>query len=137
VLGREGNVVSVPADVAVGRGGGQAAVGRADLPVDAPALDLGPRTIEAYAGVLEDAGTAICNGPVGVFEREPFAAGTEALYTAATRAGYSIVGGGDTAAALRRLGVSGFDHVSTGGGAALSMLTGEALPAVEALRDAG
>lgn len=100
-------------------------------------MDVGPATIEAYSETLADAGTAICNGPAGVFEEEPFALGTREIYTAATRAGYSIVGGGDTAAALRRLGVSGFDHVSTGGGAAMSLLTGETLPAVEALRDAG
>ena len=98
---------------------------------------MGPATIEAYREVLADAATAICNGPAGVFEREAFAVGTEELYTAASAADYSIVGGGDTAAALRRLGLSGFDHVSTGGGAALSLLTGESLPAVEALRDAG
>jgi len=76
----------------------------------------------------------ILNGPAGIFEEPAFATGTEALYAAASRAEHSIVGGGDTAAALRRLGISGFDHVSTGGGAALRMLTDEPLPAVEALR---
>jgi phosphoglycerate kinase len=64
---------------------------------------------------------------------ERFSVGTRELYRAATAAEFSIVGGGDTASALRRLGLSGFDHVSTGGGAALALLTGESLPAVEAL----
>jgi phosphoglycerate kinase len=96
-------------------------------------MDVGSRTVAAYADVLEDAGTAILNGPAGVFEEEMFEYGTRELYEAATRAERSIVGGGDTAAALRRLGITGFSHVSTGGGAALRMLTGDRLPAVDAL----
>jgi len=75
------------------------------------------------------------NGPPGVFEDEQFADGTRGIFGAATNAEYSIVGGGDTAASLRRLGIDGFDHVSTGGGAALRLLTGGTLPAVEVLRD--
>jgi len=137
LLDRHGDVISIPRDVAVDRDGERHEVAREDLPADHPTLDVGSETIETYADVLSSAGTAICNGPAGVSEREPFAVGTEVLYRAATDAGYSIVGGGDTAAALRRLGLSGFDHVSTGGGAALSLLTGERLPAVEVLRDAG
>jgi len=98
-------------------------------------MDIGARTVAAYADVLEDAGTAILNGPAGVFEKEAFAYGTRELYEAATRADQSIVGGGDTAAALRQLGIDGFSHVSTGGGAALRMLTGDELPAVAALAE--
>jgi phosphoglycerate kinase len=97
-------------------------------------MDLGSDTIEAYADVLAETGTAILNGPAGVFEDELFAKGTRGLYEAATRAEYTIVGGGDTAAAIRKFSLSGFDHISTGGGAALRMLTGEPLAAVEALR---
>jgi len=137
LLDRHGDKIHVPDDVAVDRDGERANVALSDLPAEEPALDVGSATIESYAAILEDAGTAICNGPTGVFEQEPFAQGTRELYAAASRAGFSIVGGGDTAAALRGLGVSGFDHVSTGGGAALALLTGERLPAVEALRDAG
>ena len=73
------------------------------------------------------------NGPAGVYEDERFEEGTRELYKAATRSTMSIVGGGDTAAALRRLGVEGFDHVSTGGGAALKMLTGDSLIGVDLL----
>jgi phosphoglycerate kinase len=124
----------VPRDVAVERGGDRVEVELGDLPAAEPAMDIGARTLAAYADILEDAGTAILNGPPGVFEDERFEVGTRELYQAATRAETSIVGGGDTAAAMRALDVEGFDHVSTGGGAALRMLSGESLPGVEALR---
>ncbi len=126
--------VYVPRDVAVERDGDRAEVGLDDLPAESPAMDIGARTLAAYADILEEAGTAVLNGPPGVFEDERFEFGTRELYQAATRAETSIVGGGDTAAAMRRFGVEGFDHVSTGGGAALRMLSGETLPGVEALR---
>lgn len=123
----------MPRDIAVERGGARVELDCDDLPAEEPAMDIGARTLAAYADILEDAGTAILNGPAGVFERDIFEEGTRELYGAATRAEMSIVGGGDTAAALRSLGVDGFDHVSTGGGAALKMLTGESLAGVEAL----
>lgn len=127
--------IRLPTDVAVERDGERHEVPLENLPPgeSEAAMDVGSRTIAEYSNVLESAGTAILNGPAGVFERDAFADGTKQLYRAATSAEYSIVGGGDTAAALRRLGISGFDHVSTGGGAALRMLTGDELPAVEAL----
>ena len=126
--------IYVPRDVAVERDGERAELGLDDMPAESPAMDIGARTLAAYADILEDAGTAVLNGPPGVFEDERFVFGTRELYQAATRAETSIVGGGDTAAAMRRLDVEGFDHVSTGGGAALRMLSGETLPGVEALR---
>ena len=129
-----GNRIHLPRDVAVERDGERAELDLGALPSQNAAMDVGAKTIAAYGELLDDAGTAVLNGPAGVFEDERFATGTRELYEAATRSGYSIVGGGDTAAALRRLGVEGFDHVSTGGGAALRMLTGEPLPAVEVLR---
>jgi phosphoglycerate kinase len=125
--------IYVPRDVAVERDGRRVEVGLDDLPAAEPAMDVGARTLAAYADVLEDAGTAILNGPAGVFEDELFEEGTRELYEAATRAEMSIVGGGDTAAAMRHLGVEGFDHVSTGGGAALTMLTGGSLTGVAVL----
>lgn len=130
-----GSHIHLPRDVAVERGGERVELDLDELPAENAAMDIGAKTVAVYAEVLEDAGTAILNGPAGVFEEELFATGTRELYEAATRAEYSIVGGGDTAAALRRLGIEGFDHVSTGGGAALRMLTGETLPAVEVLRE--
>ena len=126
--------IELPTDVAVDRDGEREEIAVSDLPTDGLAKDVGSETIAGYSLILENAGTVILNGPAGVFEEPAFATGTEELYAAASRAEHSIVGGGDTAAALRRLGISGFDHVSTGGGAALRMLTDEALPAVEALR---
>ncbi|RRJ32806.1 phosphoglycerate kinase [Halocatena pleomorpha] len=125
--------IQTPVDVAVERDGERVEHSIESLPVEQPALDVGQETIDAYTEVFEAAGTVVLNGPAGVFEDERFAVGTTELYSGATDAGFSIVGGGDTAAALRQLGLSGFDHVSTGGGAALALLTGEQLPAVTAL----
>jgi phosphoglycerate kinase len=133
VLDEHGDRIRVPTDVVVDDGSASV-VPVGDLPVEAPALDIGPETAEAFAATIESAGTVILNGPAGVTERG-FDAGTRAVYRAATRTPTSIVGGGDTSAALRQLGISGFTHHSTGGGAALSMLAGDPLPAVEALRD--
>jgi phosphoglycerate kinase len=127
--------VYMPRDIAVERNDDRVELELSELPAEEPAMDIGARTLAAYAEVLEDAGTAILNGPPGVFEDERFETGTRELYDAATRAEMSIVGGGDTAAAMRQLGVEGFDHVSTGGGAALRMLSGESLPGVEVLRE--
>jgi phosphoglycerate kinase len=123
----------MPRDVAIERNDERVEIGLDELPAEEPAMDIGARTLAAYADILEDSGTAILNGPAGVFEDPLFEEGTRELYNAATRSEMSIVGGGDTAAALRGLGVDGFDHVSTGGGAALKMLTGETLSGVQAL----
>jgi phosphoglycerate kinase len=126
----------LPVDVAVDRDGERTELSTDDLPPadDEGILDVGSETVAAYADVLADTGTAILNGPAGVFEDDRFADGTRGVFEAASGAEYSIVGGGDTAAAIREFGLTGFDHVSTGGGAALRMLTGEDLAAVDALR---
>jgi phosphoglycerate kinase len=128
--------IHLPVDVAVERDGERVELSTDDLPPadDEGILDIGSETVAAYADVLAETGTAVLNGPAGVFEDDRFADGTRGVFDAASAAEYSIVGGGDTAAALRKFGLSGFDHVSTGGGAALRMLTGEDLVAVEALR---
>ena len=101
-------------------------------------LDVGPKTRELYARRLRDAGTIVWNGPPGVFEIPEFAAGTRALGEAiASTAAYSLVGGGDTAAAVEQLGLGPFSHVSTGGGATLEYMEGKELPGVAVLRDRG
>ena len=101
-------------------------------------LDVGARTAEAYAAEVSRAGTVFWNGPMGAFELEPFAHGTRALAEAVARApGTTVVGGGDSAAALAGFGLADrVDHLSTGGGAALELLEGRELPGVEALDDA-
>ena len=136
LLAEYGDRLHLPVDVAVERDGERTELSTDDLPPadDEAILDIGSDTVAAYADVLAETGTAILNGPAGVFEDDRFADGSRGVFEAAAAAEYSIVGGGDTAAAIREFGLSGFDHVSTGGGAALRMLTGEDLAAVEALR---
>lgn len=137
LLDAYGDRIALPRDIAVSRDGERYELGVNALPPrdDEAAMDVGGSTLAYYERILEDSGTVILNGPAGVFEDEQFQRGTRELYEAATDVGTSIVGGGDTASALRSLGVTGFSHVSTGGGAALKMLTAEPLPAVTALEN--
>jgi phosphoglycerate kinase len=110
----------------------------ADVPDGWMGLDIGPRSAQSYAGEISRSGTVFWNGPMGAFEMEPFAAGTRAVADAVAGArGTTVVGGGDSAAALTQFGLAGeVTHLSTGGGAALELLEGKPLPGVEALDDA-
>jgi phosphoglycerate kinase len=104
---------------------------------DRMGLDIGPATIKAYEGLLADAKTVVWNGPMGVFEIDKFAAGTNAVARAVANVkGTTIIGGGDSIAAIRKAGLADrITHISTGGGASLEFLGGRTLPGVAALTD--
>ncbi|MGH3833907.1 MAG: phosphoglycerate kinase [Pseudonocardiaceae bacterium] len=114
------------------------AVAARDIPEGWMGLDIGPDTVRDFAAALAGAATVFWNGPMGVFELAPFAAGTRGVADAiAESSAFSVVGGGDSAAAVRLLGLpeDGFSHICTGGGAALEFLEGKALPGVAVLEN--
>jgi phosphoglycerate kinase len=129
--------VPLPVDAVVAKSmDGEGEVKRIEaVNADEMILDIGPETAKAYALEIAKAGTVVWNGPVGVFEKEPFAEGTRTLARAiAESKAFSIAGGGDTVAAINKFGIAEkIDYISTAGGAFLEFLEGKKLPAVEAL----
>jgi phosphoglycerate kinase len=138
----QGKPVLLPTDVVVAREVSEDAEART-VPADGieagwKGLDIGPETAKAFAAAVTEARTVFWNGSMGVFELAPFAAGTKAVAEAVAAApGYTVVGGGDSAAALAELGLADrVDHLSTGGGASLELLEGKTLPGVAAIPSA-
>jgi phosphoglycerate kinase len=112
-------------------------VGVDGIPADWEGIDIGPKTREIYADAIKSSKLVVWNGPMGVFEIEPFSHGTRAVALAcAETSGYTIIGGGDSAAAVEKFALGEkMDHISTGGGASLEFMEGKALPGVVALND--
>lgn len=143
LLERFGDVLVLPKDVVVAETFSKDANHRTvtidSIPAGWMGLDIGPDSVKEFANILSSAQTVFWNGPMGVFEFENFAAGTrgvaEAIIEATSAGAFSVVGGGDSAAAVRTLGLSeeGFSHISTGGGASLEYLEGKELPGVSVL----
>lgn len=146
LLDRYGDKIVLPTDVVVAdkfaADAENKVVDATEIPEGWMGLDIGPASAEAFGKVLAESKTVFWNGPMGVFEMEAFAAGTrevaQAIIDATTNNGcFSVVGGGDSAAAVRTLGLNedGFSHISTGGGASLEFLEGKTLPGASVLED--
>jgi phosphoglycerate kinase len=145
LLDRFADVIHLPVDIVAASGFSADADSKIlpanEIPDGWMGLDIGPKSVRRFAALLTEAKTVFWNGPMGVFEFENFAAGTrgvaEAIVTATGKGAFTVVGGGDSAAAVRTLGLpeDGFSHISTGGGASLEYLEGKDLPGIAVLED--
>ncbi len=143
LLDEYGDVIHLPVDIVVASefsaDSAPETVAAEKIPADKMGLDIGPKSVRRFSALLSNARTIFWNGPMGVFEFSAFADGTrgvaEAIIAATSKGAFSVVGGGDSAAAVRQLGLpeSGFSHISTGGGASLEYLEGKDLPGIEIL----
>ncbi|MFM9035052.1 MAG: phosphoglycerate kinase [Mycobacterium sp.] len=143
LLEEYGDVIHLPVDVVVASefkaDSPPETVAVRDIPAGKMGLDIGPKSVQRFTALLSNARTIFWNGPMGVFEFPAFSAGTrgvaEAIIAATAKGAFSVVGGGDSAAAVRQLGLreDGFSHISTGGGASLEFLEGKTLPGIEIL----
>ncbi len=145
LLERYADVIHLPRDIVVANkfaaDADSKVVPANEIPDGWLGLDIGPESVDRFAALLTEAKTVFWNGPMGVFEFDNFAAGTrgvaEAIVTATGKGAFTVVGGGDSAAAVRALGLpeDGFSHISTGGGASLEYLEGKELPGIAVLED--
>ncbi|MCV7193651.1 phosphoglycerate kinase [Mycolicibacterium brumae] len=143
LLEEYGDVIHLPVDIVVApefaADAPPTTVAATEIPADQMGLDIGPESVKRFTALLSNAKTVFWNGPMGVFEFPAFAAGTrgvaEAIIAATAKGAFSVVGGGDSAAAVRTLGLpeDGFSHISTGGGASLEYLEGKTLPGIAVL----
>ena len=143
LLEEHGDVIHLPIDIVVAEqftaDSPAETVAADEIPADKMGLDIGPGSVKRFTALLSNASTIFWNGPMGVFEFPAFAAGTkgvaEAIIAATGKGAFSVVGGGDSAAAVRQLGLpdEGFSHISTGGGASLEYLEGKTLPGIDVL----
>jgi phosphoglycerate kinase len=143
LLEEYGDVIHLPVDIVVASefsaDSTPETVAAEQIPADKMGLDIGPESVRRFTALLSNARTIFWNGPMGVFEFPAFAAGTkgvaEAIIAATAKGAFSVVGGGDSAAAVRQLGLpeDGFSHISTGGGASLEYLEGKTLPGIDIL----
>ena len=128
--------VEIPTDVALNMDGKRYGTNVSNLPQNYSLYDIGIDTLVNYISIIEKAGTIIANGPMGVFEDSEFATGTNEVFSAISKSdGMTVVGGGETAMAFNQMGLAdGIRHISTGGGACISFMSGETMPALEAMR---
>jgi phosphoglycerate kinase len=143
LLEEYGDVIHLPVDVVVAAefkaDSPPETVDVKDIPADKMGLDIGPESVARFSTLLSNARTIFWNGPMGVFEFPAYSAGTkgvaQAIISATAKGAFSVVGGGDSAAAVRQLGLAedGFSHISTGGGASLEFLEGKTLPGIDIL----
>ncbi|MCA1849388.1 MAG: phosphoglycerate kinase, partial [Actinobacteria bacterium] len=143
LMDEAGDKLVLPVDVVVAdaleEGAEGKTVGVDEIPPDKMGLDIGPRTVELFEGHISGAKTIFWNGPMGVFEIDAFAKGTEGVARAVAESNAtSVIGGGDSVAAVRKLGLEDrMSHISTGGGASLEYVEGKELPGVAALPEKG
>ena len=128
--------IQIPTDVALNVEGKRNGTNIDNLPQNYSLFDIGIDTLVNYISIIDEAGTIIANGPMGVFEDSEFSIGTNEIFSAISRSkGMTVVGGGETAMAFNQMGLAGgIRHVSTGGGACISFMSGETMPALEAMR---
>ncbi|MGB3943596.1 MAG: phosphoglycerate kinase, partial [Methanothrix sp.] len=137
LLDKNPGKIVVPGDVALDQDGERLDVSMGKIPPDLQIADIGLETIVEFSKKIREAKIVVLNGTAGIFEKEKFALGTSEILKASTEAGFSIAGGGHTTAAIEQLGLEPkFSHVSTGGGASISYLSGDLLPGIEALKKA-